>query len=242
MPGLSPGVGLTRRLLRFARRCVSNPLTRRRFYRWKYGPAGLALAPWHSIPGWTTREEAAALAQAAYGLAQDAVVVEIGSFLGKASVVLAGARRLRGSGTLHCIDPFDGSGDAPSVPSYRAIAAQSSLGLRERFETNIRRARLSEWVLVHPGTAEAVSGTWTTPIDMLFLDGDQSPSGARIAYERFTPHLKRGGILALHNSSDRIYAEGHDGNRRLVVESVRPPEWMNIHCVESTTFAVSVAG
>jgi hypothetical protein len=30
-------------------------------------------------------------------------------------VLLAGARTLRGSGTVHCVDPFDGLGDAFSV-------------------------------------------------------------------------------------------------------------------------------
>ena len=219
---------------------MSNPLTRRLFYRFRYGPAGLALVPWHSIPGWTTREEAAALAQASYGLADDAVVVEVGSFLGKSSVVLAGARRLRGSGRLHCVDPFDGSGDAPSVSSYQAIVAQSPMTLRQRFDANISRAGLQRWVITHHSIAQTIARTWTAPIDMLFLDGDQSPSGARSAYESFAPYLKPGGILALHNSSDRVYVRDHDGYRRLAVETLHPPAWTDIRCVDSTTIARKV--
>ena len=237
MSGATPAAEPIRQVLRAARRCVSNPLFRRIFYRWRYGPSGLSLSAWHPIPGWTTRDEAASLARASYALIAGATVVEIGSFLGKSSVVLAGARRLRGSGILHCVDPFDASGDPHSVSSYRALADASPLGLRARFEANIRGAGLSEWVVVHVGTAEAVARTWTAPIDMLFMDGDQSPAGARSAYKGFAPHLKRGGILALHNSSDRAYAESHDGHRRLVVETIRPPEWTDIYCVDSTTFA-----
>lgn len=237
MPVQLPSTLPIRKVLALGRRWVSTPVTRRLFYRLRYGPAGLALSPWHSIPGWTTREEAAALAQASYRLVDDAVVVEVGSFLGKSSVVLAGARRLRGSGKLHCVDPFDGSGDPPSVPSYQAIAAQSSMSLRERFEANIRDAALENWIVLHQGIAETIAREWAMPVDMLFLDGDQSPSGARVAYEAFAPHVKAGGIVALHNSSDRVYVEGHDGYRRLVLETVRPPEWVDIRCIDSTTLA-----
>lgn len=237
MPGTIAAAGPIRQVLRAARRCVSNPLIRRIFYRWRYGPSGLALAAWHPIPGWTTREEAAALAQASYALPDGATIVEIGSFLGKSSVVLAGARRLRGSGLLHCVDPFDASGDPHSVSSYRALADTSPLGLRVRFEANLRGAGLTEWVVIHPGTAEAAARTWMAPIDMLFMDGDQSPTGVRSAYDAFAPHLKRGGVLALHNSTDRVYAETHDGHRRLVVESIHPPEWTDLYVVGSTTFA-----
>jgi predicted O-methyltransferase YrrM len=237
MSGWTPQAGPIGRALRAARRSVSNRLTRRLFYRWRYGPPGLCLSAWHPIPGWTTREEAAALARESYALGDGATVVEVGSFLGKSSVVLAGARRLRGSGVLHCIDPFDGSGDAHSVSSYRTLARQSPLGLRARFEANIREAGLSDWVVIHAGTAEAVGGAWTAPIDMLFMDGDQSPAGVRAAFDAFAPHLKPGAILALHNSADRTYADTHDGHRRLVVEAIRAPEWTAVYQVESTTFA-----
>lgn len=75
------------------------------------------------------------------------------------------------------------------------------------------------------------------PIDLLFLDGDQSPEGARIAYESFAPSVKKGGIIAVHNSADRDYDEGHDGYYRLVAESIQEPAFGNIYKVESTTFA-----
>ena len=68
-----------------------------------------------AIPGWTRDAEAVALAKLAYRLPRNAVIVEIGSFLGSGAVLLAGARKLRGSGRVHCVDPFNGSGDSYSV-------------------------------------------------------------------------------------------------------------------------------
>lgn len=169
-------------------------------------------------------------------LPPDPVIVEVGSFLGKSTVMIAGALKRRGGGRVHCVDPFDGSGEAHSEPVYRAIVAQSPLPLLERFQQNLRRAGVSELVTVHRGTAAAIGATWQAPIDLLFLDGDQSPAGARAAYDAFAPFLKPGGILALHNSADRQYDEGHDGHRRLA-QNLTSWNFTKISCIGSTTFA-----
>lgn len=189
------------------------------------------------IPGWTSYDEAIALSKISYGLRPNAVVVELGSFLGGSAVLFAGARKLRGSGIVHCVDPFDTSGDVYSIPFYRAIAQAQKVSLRRRFDENIHSAGLTPWVQVHQGTADTIAARWTEPVDMLFLDGDQSPEGARAAYESWAPFLKIGGIIALHNSSERQYDLGHDGHRRLAVETVRPPQYTDIFCIGSTTIA-----
>src|SRR5580700_7636803 len=100
-----------------------------------------------TIPGWTRNKEADALAAMAYGLEGDAVIVEIGSFFGSSTVFLAGSRKLKGAGKVHCVDPFDGSGDSYSVPHYDAIImAFGARSPREHFEGNLRTAGLSDWV------------------------------------------------------------------------------------------------
>jgi MMP 1-O-methyltransferase len=213
------------------------PLVARLVYRARYGPFGPYLADAFSIPGWVDREEGLALAQACYALPSDAVVVEIGSFLGKSAILLAGARKRRGSGSVHCIDPFDASGDPFSIPVYRGVANADARPLRQRFQANIARAGLTGWVEVHQGTAASVAAGWTVPIDMLFLDGDQSPDGARLAYDSWAPFLKTGGVIALHNSNERAYAQGHDGHHLLAVHVVRPPQYDDVRCVGTTTFA-----
>ena len=94
---------------------------------------------------------------------------------------------------------------------------------------------------VHPGTAASIGATWKEPIDLLFLDGDQSPKGARLSFDVWSPFLKAGGIIALHNSADREYAAEHDGNRRVVVEKITLPEYDGAQCIGSTTFATKRA-
>jgi MMP 1-O-methyltransferase len=191
-----------------------------------------------TIPGWTRGPEASALARAAYSLQGDAVIVEIGSFFGSGAVLLAGSRKLRGAGKVHCIDPFNGSGDSFSVPHYNAIIEESGVrSLRERFDENMRAAGLSDWVQVHQGTAENIALGWTLPIDLLFFDGDQSPAGARAAYEGWSPWLKPGGVIALHNSNPREYDAEHDGHYLIAVDDIRPPRYIRRRLVGSITFA-----
>jgi predicted O-methyltransferase YrrM len=190
------------------------------------------------IPGWCRGEEAKALALLSHSLPDGAVIVEIGSFLGSGTLLLAGPRKERGSGKVHCVDPFDCSGDAFSVPVYRELLAAVGGGpLRERFEENIARVGLAGWVEVHQGPAHEIAGVWTSPVDLLLLDGDHSRRGARSAYESWSPFLKPGAIIAVHNTEPRVYAPDHDGNRQLTLEEIRPPGFTEVRQVGSTTFA-----
>ena len=192
------------------------------------------------IPGWTRGEEARELARVSFSLADHPVIVEIGAFLGSGTVLLAGARRLRGTGEVHCVDPFDCSGDSFSVPYYQQImAGQGGGGLRRHFEENMVRAGLADWVEAHQGRAGDVAITWRLPIDLLFMDGDHSRVGARQAYESWAPFLRRpGGILALHNSNGpREEGPDHDGHYRVVMEEVLSPAYDRVRLVGTTTFA-----
>ena len=200
-----------------------------------HGRLGVYLWLSRRIPGWTRGAEAAALAECAYRLDGVPEVVEVGSFLGASALLLAGARRLRGRGRVHCVDAFDGRGDAFSAPLYRRILAELGLPARRAFDQNLRRAGLSGWVRVHQGRASEVGARWERPIDLLFLDGDQSYPAARADFLLWSAHLRPGGVLAVHNSLSTD--QDHDGARRVVAELVRRPDYVGVEVVGSTTFA-----
>jgi predicted O-methyltransferase YrrM len=205
--------------------------------RLRWGPLGRYIWESRRVRGWTRGEEAVRLARAAYDLPKDAVIVEIGSFLGCSTVLLAGARQIRESGRVHCVDTFDASGDEFSVPIYRTIRDSEKCTLRERFERNIERSGLRSRVEIHPGKAAEMAANWAGPIDLLFFDGDQSREGVRAAYEAWEPFLKDGGTLVLHNSRPGYRREGHDGHAVLAEELVRAPLYGDVEHVGTTTFA-----
>lgn len=190
------------------------------------------------IPGWIRGKQAEALARASLALPGAPVIVQIGTFFGSAAILLAASCKLRGSGRLYCVDPFDCSGDDFSVPHYRRLLAEVGGGsLRAHFDANIRRAGLRDWVEVIAARAEDAAPRWTRPIDMLALNGDQSPAGARAAYDLWAPFLEPGGMLAVHNSAPGPHYPGHDGHRLLVEQQIRPPAYTGIRLVVATTFA-----
>jgi predicted O-methyltransferase YrrM len=43
----------------------------------------------------------------------------------------------------------------------------------------------------------------TTPIDLLFLDGDHTYEGTKAAFERFVPWMRGGGLIVLHDVTVR---------------------------------------
>jgi predicted O-methyltransferase YrrM len=191
-----------------------------------------------NIPNWWLRQDAEELCRLSYFMPTDSIAVEVGSFLGAGTVLLAGPRKLRASGKVFCVDPFDCSGDAFSVPYYLAILRHLGGGnLRDYFEANVTQLELSDHVQICQGLAADVAASWTAPVDLLLLDGDQSPEGAKRAYQAWVGFLRPGGIIAVHNSAPREYAEGHNGYRLVVLEQVTIDQFEDIRLVGETTFA-----
>jgi predicted O-methyltransferase YrrM len=205
--------------------------------RYQHGAMGPYLNRARRIPGWLGMAESIAVARAVLALPPDPTVLEVGSFLGRSTVVIGGALTVRGDGVVHAIDPFDGLGDDFSATVYEEIRATSGQSLRRRFDDNVAGAGVTERVRVHVGTAETVAPEWTEPIDLLFLDGDQSVAGAHRAFALMSPFLRPGGVVALHNSKDRDYAPDHDGNRQVVLRDLPLGGWSPVFTVETTTFA-----
>jgi hypothetical protein len=120
------------------------------------------------------------------------------------------------------------------------LAGVGSGSLRDYFYNNILRAGFSDWVEVHQGRAREIAATWSTPVDLLFLGGDQSQAGAREAYESWSPFLKPGCVIALHNSDPGNFRPDHDGHRRLVDEEIAPPKYGKIYLVNYPAFALKI--
>ena len=108
--------------------------------------------------GWLTREQAALLHATAATLGPDATVVEIGSYEGRSTLMLASALQHEGAEVV-AIDPW--------IENWKFGA----VGTRDRFTENLRKAELTARVRVVPERSQAVRPGWKVPIHLLFIDG-----------------------------------------------------------------------
>ena len=189
------------------------------------------LLPYASIDGWLTVDEAIALYELSRSLPHEQpLAVEIGSWQGKSSVCLARGLAGKFHPRLCCIDPFDASGDAASTADYGTRSEQLPQGLRDVFEDNLREVGVRNLVDVRQGMSHDQVRDWREPIDLLFLDGNHDYAAVKQDFGDWTPHLRPGGFLAMH---DVVHPE-HAGPARVVEELVRGDRgWVDARTIDS---------
>jgi predicted O-methyltransferase YrrM len=145
--------------------------------------------------GWLTNAQAARLAargQAAAG----GTVVEIGSFRGRSTIVLA-----RAAGAVVAIDPHAGSDRGP-----QEIAADASRGADDHaaFLANLSAAGVRDQVRhVRLPSAEA-HGEVVDPLALLYVDGAHRFSPARDDIARWGARVAPGGAMLVHDAFSSI--------------------------------------
>lgn len=162
-----------------------------RVYGYRYVQTGMA------------EDHVLALFDTAYSLADgDPVVVEIGSWLGRSAVALSlGIKRKKGA-VLYCIDPFNADSDPVSAKNLGGIAQELGVPLLELFTRNVKRYGSYKHVRPLQGYSTDFSKDWNKPIDMLFIDGNHSYEGAKRDFLEWSPFVKPGGYLAMHDVSN----------------------------------------
>jgi tetratricopeptide (TPR) repeat protein len=141
------------------------------------------------IEGWLAPEEQKLLAQlaaAASALGPD--FLEVGSYCGKSTVVIAsvlravGARRL-----LYAVDPHQ------DFPEGRH---ETSLPI---LEANLRTRGLAPWVRIIQARSTDIEVP--APLAFIFIDGDHSFESVAADYRHFRDAVAPGGFLAFHDYS-----------------------------------------
>ena len=150
--------------------------------------------------------------------------VEIGCLDGFSTAHILACSKLR----LTSIDPF--------IPDSMA---SHLVGSRARFDDNI--APWKDRSTLIEDYSWNVAGRWRTALEFLFIDGDHLYPSVLRDLEEWTPHLKTGGILAMHDS--RMPRPGgapfHPGPSQVAAERVygRPDRWEIIGEAFSLTVA-----
>lgn len=146
-----------------------------------------------NVPGYIGEKESRALGLLAVGSPGAGMVVEIGSFKGKSTVMLASLARQYGFGPIVSIDPHN----APSETDPDLGADESSFA---SLQVNLREAGIAEFVEVHRAASAEVARTWNRPIRLLWIDGDHTLAGAKADFDLFSPFLTEGAIVAFHDT------------------------------------------
>ena len=159
-------------------------------------PTATILANMRNVDGWLTEEEALVLITAAHqairALPPPHALVEVGSYLGRSTVVLAGviaavAPRAR----VHAIDPHEGKVGALDT------GIETALPTFDRFLGNLARAGVSSYVV--PIRRRSSEVDWHDPIALLFVDGLHDYENCARDFHHFEPWLARGGCAAFHD-------------------------------------------
>jgi predicted O-methyltransferase YrrM len=130
-------------------------------------------------------------------------ILEIGSFKGKSTIILAKAAALAGRPRVVAIDPFVHPGLAGGNAS------------RQQLDQNLQGHGVAEQVEFHQEYSALVAKTWTRPLRLLWIDGDHSYQGAKSDFDCFARFLADGAIVAMH---DVLHAE--EGPIRVILEDV----------------------
>lgn len=155
--------------------------------------------------------EAAALHQAAL-TAGPGLWLEIGTYCGRSTVHLGAAARQVGA-HLVTLDHHRGSEEnQPGWQWHDSSLVDQHTGHLETLPA-LRRtlwdAGLDQTVSVLVATTQQVAGWWTSPLALVFLDGNHTEQVAQHDYAAFARQLVTGGLLAVHD----VFPDPADGGR-----------------------------
>jgi predicted O-methyltransferase YrrM len=134
-------------------------------------------------------EEKLALYEVASRYIGEGKMLEVGSYLGASSVILAEVISKKSSaGRLYCVDTWQN--DAMTEGKRPTL---------EQFESNT--SRWSSSIEKVMGNSREVEIPDQGPFDLVFIDGDHSYEGAKSDAARFSGLVRTNGVLVFHDAN-----------------------------------------
>jgi len=184
------------------------------------------LARMRTVEGWLADEEADLLIAAlfrALSTGEDArAIVEVGSYCGRSTVVLASVLQSLRTDKIkvYAIDPHDGKVGAMDQ------GIQQFTPSLNKFHRNVASAGLS--ALVEAIQSYSFNVHWDSPIGFLFIDGLHDYVNVARDFYHFEPWLVSGGYVAFHD-----YAHYYPGVVTFVNEILASGNYQRISCAAS---------
>ena len=126
-------------------------------------------------------------------------IVEIGSYLGRSTAILASGSKGAGREGITAVDHFRGSPEnqAGQVAESRVLKEEGTTF--HRFKDNLQRLGLADHVTPVVASSEEAAHGWSNPIRLLFIDGEHSYEASRRDFELWSPFVVHGGLVCFHD-------------------------------------------
>jgi predicted O-methyltransferase YrrM len=151
--------------------------------------------------GWLEREEAQLLYRLAAAASLRGRVVELGSYCGRSSIVLAAGLTGASSGLLVCVDTFRGSAEHQLGRRHfdAGMLVNGVVNTYPAFLRNLEQASLLDRVeVMRRSTLDAAAG-FSASIGLLFVDADHDYEAIRGDLRAWSPRLAQDGWIVLHD-------------------------------------------
>ncbi|MET7638700.1 class I SAM-dependent methyltransferase [Streptomyces sp. NPDC005438] len=139
-------------------------------------------------------------------------LLEIGSYCGRSTLLLADAGRAAGLMTL-TVDHHRGSEEQqPGWEYHDPTLVDPHVGRMDTlptFRRTLFEAGLEEWVIALVGRSPQVAALWAGPLGLVFVDGGHTEEHAQADYEGWVPRLATGGLLVIHD----VFPDPADGGQ-----------------------------
>ncbi|PZT74863.1 MULTISPECIES: class I SAM-dependent methyltransferase [unclassified Streptomyces] len=140
----------------------------------------------------------AATAAAALGLP----LLEVGTYCGRSTILIADAARAAGVTAL-TVDHHRGSEEQqPGWEYHDPTVVDPEVGRMDTlptFRRTLHAAGLEDHVVALVGRSPQVAAVWAGPLGFVFIDGGHTDEHAAGDYEGWAPHVVEGGLLVIHD-------------------------------------------
>jgi predicted O-methyltransferase YrrM len=151
------------------------------------------------VEGWMTDAQGRRLHDAAARCHPTARIVEIGSFRGRSTIVLAASAP--DGVEIVAIDPHAGNDRGPGeIDGYATEAAND----RDAFLANLRAAGVADRVRHVAAFSDVAHADVADPIDVLYIDGAHRYAVARADIRSWGLRVADGGTLLIHDSFSSV--------------------------------------
>jgi len=158
-----------------------------------------ALVAIDGVEGWMTDAQAARLWTAAARVPPGGRIVEIGSYHGRSTIVLAGAAPR--AAQVVAIDPHAGNDRGPR--QWTGTAAEGEAD-RAAFLANLERAGVADRVRHVRRFSQEARGEVGGAVDLLYIDGAHRFRAAALDISRWGARVAPGGALLIHDAFSSV--------------------------------------